>query len=173
MGDFAVLAFKVAFLAILWLFIGLVALTIRTDIAGRPVKAAAAGRGGAAAAGSGGAARPRGGKPGGRQPRGAAKTASASVLAIDSGHLAGQRLQLVDHVRIGRSVDCELFLDDEYVTSKHPHARLDRQADGSWLLTDLGSTNGTYVNGHKLTAPKLVTLADTIQIGRTQLRLEP
>jgi pSer/pThr/pTyr-binding forkhead associated (FHA) protein len=66
-----------------------------------------------------------------------------------------------------------LFLDDEFVTRKHPHARLTRQPDGSWLLIDLGSTNGTYINGHRLTAPTVVTPADTIQIGRTQLRLEP
>ncbi|MDR1449176.1 MAG: FHA domain-containing protein [Propionibacteriaceae bacterium] len=176
MGDFAVLVFKIAFLAALWLFIGLIAVTIRSDLVGHKAKpskdavSVRAARPPAAAE----AAAPVGAA--GRRSRAANRRAgkdfSPSVLAVDSGTLAGQRLQLVDHVQIGRSPDCALLLDDEYVTSKHPHARLDRQLDGSWLLTDLGSTNGTYVNGRKLTAPRLITPADTIQIGRTQLRLE-
>jgi hypothetical protein len=173
MGAFAVLTFKIAFLVLLWLFIAGIALTIRTDMVGRKVKAPKAPRGAAAAGverSSARAERPL--RAGALPPRRRRGVPLAAVLAIDTGSLAGQRLQLVDEVRIGRSADCELFLDDEYVTSKHPHARLARQADGSWLLTDLGSTNGTYVNGVRITGPKVVSPADTIQIGRTQMRLE-
>jgi len=158
-GTFAVLAFKIAFLVLLWLFIAAVALAIRGDLATRSVLPAG---------------QPTAKTPAAPPGRGRAKRrpTPAGVLAIDSGKLAGQRLQLVEAVRIGRSADCELNLDDEYVTSKHPHASLTRQSDGSWLLTDLGSTNGTYVNGQRLTGPKVVTPEDTIQIGRTQMRLE-
>ncbi|MDR1513131.1 MAG: FHA domain-containing protein [Propionibacteriaceae bacterium] len=172
MGAFAVLTFKIGFLVLLWLFILVIALVIRTDMVGRRVKAprpapqverAAAATPRAERAGRPGRA---GGAPTKRRP------GQVNVVAIDSGVLAGQRLQLVDDVRIGRSADCELYLDDEYVTSKHPHARLTRQGDGSWLLTDLGSTNGTYVNGARITGPRIVTPADRVQIGRTQLRLE-
>jgi pSer/pThr/pTyr-binding forkhead associated (FHA) protein len=174
MGDFAVLAFKIAFLAALWLFIGLIAVTIRTDLVGHRVKAPALPTPAPAPAitptPKAASAPPVPARP--KQRANAKKGKRASVLAIDSGQLSGQRLQLVDEVRIGRSVDCELFLDDEYVTSKHPHARLDRRPDGAWVLTDLGSTNGTYVNGRRLTEPKVVSPADTIQVGRTQMRLE-
>jgi hypothetical protein len=169
MGEFAVLTFKIAFLVLLWLFIAFIALTIRTDMVGRkvrPAKVAAAGVVERQAAATG-----RPGRAGSAPPR-RRRPGAAEVVAIDSGALAGQRFQLVDEVRIGRSADCELYLDDEYVTSKHPHARLSRMADGGWLLTDLGSTNGTYVNGVRITGPKAVTPADTIQIGRTQMRLE-
>ncbi|MDR0991213.1 MAG: FHA domain-containing protein [Propionibacteriaceae bacterium] len=179
MADFAVLAFKIGFLALLWLFILFVALVIRRDMIGRRVPSSGAAR---SAAASPVAAPPAPTAPTPpaptRRSRAAAgqrrRSASASprVLAIDSGKLAGQRLQLVDTVRIGRSADCELFLDDEYVTSKHPHASLTRQADGRWLLTDLGSTNGTYVDGRRISGPTIVTPADTIQIGQTQMRLE-
>ncbi|MDR1807590.1 MAG: FHA domain-containing protein [Propionibacteriaceae bacterium] len=171
MGSFAVLTFKVAFLALLWLFVILVALVVRTDMVGRPVKAARTAAGTAEAP-----AQPKPSRAGRSSRAGATprtrRPNSPEVLAIDSGSLAGQRLQLVDHVRIGRSAECELYLDDEYVTSKHPHAALDRQADGGWLLTDLGSTNGTFVNGVRISGPRIVTPADTIQIGRTQMRLE-
>ncbi|MDR1265872.1 MAG: FHA domain-containing protein [Propionibacteriaceae bacterium] len=164
MGGFAALALRIAFLAGLWLFIVLLAVVIHTDMT--PRKAAATGSG----AGGSGRRPPR--ESASRRPASAAADAGAKVLAVDSGPLAGQRFQLVDHVRVGRSADCELLLEDEYVTRKHPHAALDRQADGGWLLTDLGSTNGTYVNGVRITSPKVVTVADVIQIGRTQLRLE-
>jgi pSer/pThr/pTyr-binding forkhead associated (FHA) protein len=40
-------------------------------------------------------------------------------------------------------------------------------------LEDLGSTNGSYVNNQRITAPTTVTLSDTIRIGRTSMRLEP
>jgi pSer/pThr/pTyr-binding forkhead associated (FHA) protein len=37
----------------------------------------------------------------------------------------------------------------------------------------LGSTNGSYVNGQRITAPTTITLADTVRIGKTMMRLEP
>jgi pSer/pThr/pTyr-binding forkhead associated (FHA) protein len=40
-------------------------------------------------------------------------------------------------------------------------------------LEDLGSTNGSYVNGQRITAPTTITLSDTVRIGRTVMRLEP
>jgi hypothetical protein len=176
MGDFAVLTFKIAFLVVLWLFIAVVALVIRTDMVGRRARPAASG---AAASGSGsgtaarsGQAAPKPRHSGSTPPKRKRGLEEATILAIDSGSLAGQRFQLVDHVRIGRSAECELYLDDKYVSSRRPHAELVHQPDGTWLLTDLGSTNGTYVDGVRIAGPKVVTTADTIQIGRTQMRLE-
>ncbi len=92
------------------------------------------------------------------------------MLAIDTGPQAGTRLALVDEFRIGRSADCALILDDDYVSGDH--ASLARRANGDWVVTDLGSTNGTFVNEVRVVTPTVVTASDSLRIGRTQMRLE-
>ena len=71
---------------------------------------------------------------------------------------------------IGRGADCQLILDDDYVSTRH--ARVVGGEDGIYV-EDLGSTNGTYVNGQRITAPTMITLADTVRIGKTIMKLEP
>jgi pSer/pThr/pTyr-binding forkhead associated (FHA) protein len=154
MADLIVTLLKVAFLAVLWLFVLIVANVIRTDLF-RPEPATSSGRATKRAV----VARP------GRQKRGQPR-----VLAIDNGPQAGTRLALVDEFRIGRAPDCALILDDDYVSGDH--ASLARRAGGEWVLTDLGSTNGTFVNEVRVTSPTVVTTADSLRIGRTQMRLE-
>jgi pSer/pThr/pTyr-binding forkhead associated (FHA) protein len=69
---------------------------------------------------------------------------------------------------IGRAAECELRLDDTYVSQQH--ARIfDRS--GNWYVEDLGSTNGTFVNEQKLVAPAMLTPGDTIRIGTTTVEL--
>jgi FHA domain len=58
---------------------------------------------------------------------------------------------------------------DEYASSKH--ARIEPRRDGVWL-EDVGSTNGTYLNGIRLTRPKRLTPGDIVRIGETELRYE-
>ncbi|HEY8664067.1 MAG TPA: FHA domain-containing protein [Propionibacteriaceae bacterium] len=156
MADLIVTLLKVAFLAVLWLFVLLVANVIRTDLfrtapAGVPSDAK-----------DKRAAR----SP---EPRKRSKR-EAKVLAIDTGSQAGTRLALVDEFRIGRSAECALILDDDYVSGDH--ASLARRANGDWVVTDLGSTNGTFVNEVRVVTPTVVTASDSLRIGRTQMRLE-
>ena len=156
MADLIVTLLKVAFLAVLWRFVLLVANVIRTDLfrtapvgprekASRPQATRS----------------PQPKKRGRNDPR---------VLAIDTGPQAGTRLALVDEFRIGRSSDCALILDDDYVSGDH--ASLARRANGDWVVTDLGSTNGTFVNEVRVVTPTVVTPVDSLRIGRTQMRLE-
>ena len=58
---------------------------------------------------------------------------------------------------------------DEYASSNH--ARIEPRRDGVWV-EDLGSTNGTYLNGIRLTRAKRLTPGDVVRIGETELRYE-
>ncbi len=70
----------------------------------------------------------------------------------------------------GRSSQNDVELKrDEYASSSH--ARLEPRRDGVWL-EDIGSTNGTYLNGIRLTRPKRLTSGDIVRIGETELRYE-
>jgi FHA domain-containing protein len=58
---------------------------------------------------------------------------------------------------------------DEYASSEH--ARIEPRRDGVWL-EDVGSTNGTYLNGIRLKRPKRLSVGDTVRVGETELRYE-
>jgi pSer/pThr/pTyr-binding forkhead associated (FHA) protein len=73
-------------------------------------------------------------------------------------------------VTIGRAPENDLTLDaDEFASVEH--ARIEPRRDGVWL-EDLGSTNGTFVNGVKLTQPRKLSSGDVIRVGETDLRYE-
>jgi FHA domain-containing protein len=72
-------------------------------------------------------------------------------------------------IRIGRAPDCELVLRDSRVSRRH--ARLTAR-DGVLVLTDLGSTNGTRVNGHRV-SEVVLGAGDRITMGETVLTIEP
>ena len=69
-------------------------------------------------------------------------------------------------IRLGRSIQCELFVDDKSVSGIH--AVVERRADGLWLI-DQQSVNGIYVNGHRI---KEVLLSEnmTVHIGSVAVR---
>ena len=73
-------------------------------------------------------------------------------------------------VTIGRAPENDLALADDEFASVH-HARIEPRRDGVWL-EDLDSTNGTFVNGVKVTRPKKLTPGDVIRVGETDLRFE-
>jgi pSer/pThr/pTyr-binding forkhead associated (FHA) protein len=105
----------------------------------------------------------------GRQAAGKHKPPRSIVVMDDRG-------QKVDTVRldggaawqIGRAEACQIQLSDTYVSSFH--ARIfDR--DGQWFVEDLGSTNGTYLNQRRLTAPSELRAGDKVKLGKTTLEL--
>ncbi|MGQ9804124.1 MAG: FHA domain-containing protein [Anaerolineae bacterium] len=85
------------------------------------------------------------------------------MLVVLEGETAGQRwLIQEDQVLIGRGPDCDIILPARQI-SRH-HARIERTADGRYFLYDLGSKNGTWVNGEKVQeAPRLLEDGDEIQ----------
>ena len=82
----------------------------------------------------------------------------------------GRRVGIADEiVTIGRLPECAVVLDDPNVSRRH--AQLRREGD-SVLLVDLGSTNGTKVNGVVVRERRL-TPGDTVTVGTTTMRFEP
>lgn len=81
---------------------------------------------------------------------------------LEPPELAGQVYPLGDELTVGRAAGCQITLDDTYVSQLH--ARLFMR-DHQLYIEDLGSTNGTYLNRRKVSAPMVVTVGDQIQIG--------
>lgn len=76
----------------------------------------------------------------------------------------GTRYELTDDITMGRAAGCAITLDDNYASQLH--ARVYRQ-QGGFLLEDLGSTNGTYLNRATVTAPVPLRPGDQVQVGST------
>ena len=74
-------------------------------------------------------------------------------------------------VTAGRSNENDIELGrDEFASAQH--ARFEPRADGVWVQ-DVGSTNGTYVNGRRVTSARKLSSGDVVRIGATELRYEP
>jgi len=90
-----------------------------------------------------------------------------ALLLVKRGPNAGSTFLLdQDATTVGRSTDGDVFLDD--VTVSRKHAIFERRADGAWFVRDVGSLNGTYVNGEQVDETKLAS-GDEVQIGRFKL----
>lgn len=100
-------------------------------------------------------------------PRRSPRQAS-EVVVVRSELLAGKRFDITGPLVVGRSPDADLVIDDPYASDLHLRFGLQ---DGQMVLHDLGSTNGTYVNGRRVTTPMDLNKGDTVQIGRTILEV--
>ena len=82
--------------------------------------------------------------------------------------LKGRTFPLGDEVTLGRAAGCQVTIDDTYASQLHARVF---QRDGTTYVEDLGSTNGTYLNRNKVTAPMVFQRGDKLQIGNTVLEL--
>lgn len=89
---------------------------------------------------------------------------SNQVVVVKSETQAGLDIAVRDAVVLGRSAEADIVLEDPYASEFH--MRLVRQ-DGGLVLHDLGTTNGTYVNGRRVNAPIALSKGDAIQVGKT------
>ena len=147
---------RLAFLAVLWLFVIAAVGVVRTDMFGHALSSRQQRRQQKAQR-----ARPQ------RPPR--AGRGAPQRLLVTGGSLAGTSIGLADQqITIGRANDATLVLSDDYASSRH--ARLFPQ-NGQWIVEDLGSTNGTYLDRQKVTQPTPVPAGVPIRIGKTVLEL--
>ena len=141
---------RAGFLALLWLFVLAALRVVRSDLyAASGLRVAVPGF-----------RRNAAGKVRGKAPR---------QLVVTHGALSGTRISLDGRpIMIGRADDSTLVLDDDYASTRH--ARLSMRGT-DWYVEDLGSTNGTYLDRAKVTAPLRVPLGVPIRIGKTVIEL--
>jgi pSer/pThr/pTyr-binding forkhead associated (FHA) protein len=148
---------RVAFLAVLWLFVIAAIGVVRTDLFGAATAKVR-----------------RRNRPQQRQPQRPPRQPRPSrgdprFLVVTEGGLSGVSIDLSDQqITLGRANDATLVLNDDYASSRH--ARIFPQ-DGQWIVEDLGSTNGTYLDRQKVTRPTPVPVGVPIRIGKTVLEL--
>ncbi len=104
---------------------------------------------------------------GGGLPR--TKAGGAQLVLVRSEGQAGARLAIQDVMVMGRSPDADFLLDDPYASEFHMRLVM---RDGQIVLHDLGSTNGTYVNGRRVTVPTPLSKGDAVQVGKTIMEVQ-
>ena len=90
------------------------------------------------------------------------------ILFVRSDSQKGLEIEITDVTVLGRSDEADLILDDPYASDFH--MRLVAQ-ENTMMLHDLGSTNGTYVNGRRVTVPTELRRGDNIQVGKTVIEV--
>ena len=98
----------------------------------------------------------------------AANRAATQVVIVRSDTQAGTTHTVKDSSTFGRSEDADVLIDDPYASEFHLRFTAE---DDRLVLTDLGSTNGTYLNGRPVSAPVGVKRGDAVQVGKTVMEV--
>lgn len=157
MNELTLTIVRLAFLGLLWAFVVFAIMVLRRDLRqpadARPVSA-----------------RPQRAP---RQPKPKAARGSkvkGTKLVVTEGELAGTVIPLdVNQVTIGRAPDSTIVIDDDYASSRH--ARI-YPSEGTWVVEDLGSTNGTWLDRSRITAPTVLPVGVPLRVGRSTLQLQ-
>jgi hypothetical protein len=164
MSELTLFILRLAFLGLLWFFVFAVVYSLRTDLFGQkvrkqPVEAPAYATPTPAPVPAARAVAPTGGST----------SLGATRLVITGGAKEGLEIPLPsEQLTIGRASESGLVIRDDY-TSTH-HARLLLWKDG-WVIQDLDSTNGTYLDGTRVIVPTQVPVNTTVKIGTTSFEL--
>jgi hypothetical protein len=94
---------------------------------------------------------------------------SRQLVVREPIELSGKSWALSGEVSIGRAAGCQVTIDDTYASQIH--ARVFNR-DNQWMIEDLGSTNGTWLNRHKVSGPMVIKPGDVVQIGNTVMELQ-
>src|SRR3954447_15325036 len=161
MQELTLVLLRVAYLAILWIFVLGAISVIRSDMFGARVEVADQPSRRDERTSQRAARRQKPTKP--------AKGIPTRVVVTD-GPSAGETVPLDSGpVLIGRGPDATIRLDDDYVSTRH--ARIGRTADTCYV-EDLGSTNGTYIGSQRITQATALQTGSRVRVGKTTLELK-
>lgn len=99
-------------------------------------------------------------------PRRGRGGAPRQVVVLDERGKKVESHRLAGTLQVGRSSSCQIRPQDSYLSQVH--ARISER-NGAWVVEDMGSTNGTYLNRRKVTVPTEVSSGDRVQVGKTIL----
>ena len=155
MSELTLFLVRIAYLAILWIFVLSAISVIRSDMFGARVPTATPAR------------TPKPAKATKQKPT--KKRGTPTHVTVVQGANTGISADLANApVLIGRGNDAAIRLDDDYVSTRH--ARIVSSGD-QWYVEDLGSTNGTYLGSQRITQPVPIGLGSQVRIGKTILEL--
>ncbi len=160
MSELALTLVRLGFLALLWAFVLMTIFILRRDLR-QPADARPMGRERKPARAA-------------KQPR-PAKVAKqqkvkGSKLVVIEGPLLGTIVPLENaQITIGRAPDSTLIIDDDYASSRHARVY---PSEGSWVVEDLGSTNGTWIDRTRITSPTVLPVGAPLRVGRTTLQIQ-
>ena len=160
MSELALTLIRLGFLALLWAFVLTTVLILRRDLTA-PAEARPAGR---------------------SQREGRDDSAPKTTKVAMQAKVKGTKLVVIEgplkdtviplgteQITIGRAPDSTLIIDDDYASSRH--ARI-YPAEGSWIVEDLGSTNGTWIDRSRITSPTVLQVGAPLRVGRTTLQIQ-
>lgn len=164
MSELALLLVRIGFVAVLWIFIFSLLSVIRADIYGRRVIRSVAQQSGSSMANQ---------VDTGDTPEISAEVEAGgpSHLYVITGVSAGSKIPLDKReLFIGRAPSCELIVTDEFASSQHAKVV---HIGGDWVIQDLDSTNGTYVDGVRIQTPEVLRMNIPVRVGKTTFELRP
>jgi len=156
MSELALTLLRLGFLLLLWVGVFFTLSVLRRDL-----RAPREARPAPLAVGSG--------APVVSQPRRARSAGKGTRLVVTEGALAGTVVPLgATPITIGRAPDSSLVLDDDYASTNH--ARI-YSAGGEWVVEDLNSTNGTWLDRTRITRPTVLRVGTPLRVGRSVMQV--
>jgi hypothetical protein len=158
-SELALFLVRTGFLVLLWVFIFSIISVIRADLFGQKVVSRVAQANVPSVFST---------------PSVAADTSKqaeqkATKLVVTEGDKAGVEIALSGRqLTIGRAGDSDLIVDDEYASTHHAKLVF---INGDWLIQDLDSTNGTFLDGQKVGTPMTVSMNTQVRVGQTTFEL--
>ena len=151
MSPFVLSVLKYALLALLYFFVFRAVRSVVVDLRKRKEEKRAPAKAAAAAA-----------------PRSSRGKVPTQVVVFEPDGAKPRTVKLNGSTDIGRAERCAIRLSDTYVSQVHARLYGD---DGSWYVEDVGSTNGTFLNDHKVDRPLEIHAGDVVKLGKTVLEL--